>query len=242
MSIVALYYLIRLSVHHRRSWQHWLSLSVYGFSLLILYALSTTYHLAGLYHGGHSERMKPYRVLDHIGIFYLIAGTYTPLMLLNTHQTERNLSMYLVLSFVWCCAFTGTALKLILPIDVMPLWISAALYLAMGFSIVVVIKPVLLRFPRLIMLWVATGGFLYSFGIIFLLWDSLHYNHSIWHMFVMGGSATHFVGVLLSTLPQQDRARLVNVAYKEGRAIASRILNESESGVKQPESTDERLC
>jgi channel protein, hemolysin III family len=163
---------------------------VYCISLNILYLGSTLYHSIP---GKLAKRVL--RILDHSSIYLLIAGTYTPIILifLNTDKT----SMYL-LAFLWIIAVFGILFKA-LWIDKFSL-LSTILYILMGWTIVINIKTVILLIPFNILMLIVFGGISYTVGCIFFSIDKMPYNHFIWHLFVMLGSALHYVAIFLGIL------------------------------------------
>jgi hemolysin III len=160
---------------------------VYCISLIILYLGST------LYHSIPGKLVKKIlRILDHSSIYLLIAGTYTPiiLILLNTDKKSIN-----ILIAIWVIAAIGIVFK--------AFWVdrfgafSTILYILLGWAIVINLKTVLLLVPSNILMFVVLGGVAYTVGCIFYAADKMPYNHFIWHLFVMAGSALHYVAVLL---------------------------------------------
>lgn len=165
---------------------HVASYAVYGGSLLACYATST------LYHAFRRPRLKHlFRILDHAAIYLLIAGTYTPFTLLHL---ERPWSVGLM-AVVWGLALGGCVFKLFF-VDRFE-GFSTALYLAMGWLVVVAAKPLVASVPLPALLWLLAGGLLYTAGVVFFLWERLPYNHAIWHLFVIAGSACHYLAILL---------------------------------------------
>ncbi len=161
---------------------------VFGAALVFLYSVSTLYHSVG---SGPSRAKAVLRVLDHSAIFLLIASTYTPFTLVSL----RGPWGWSLFGVVWGLALAGIALRLVLRRR--PTGAFVALYLAMGWCVVVAAKPLLAALvPGGIVLLVA-GGVAYSAGIVFYAWRSLPYAHAIWHGFVLAGSALHFAAVLL---------------------------------------------
>jgi len=186
LSIAALWSLLGQS--WGRPW-HVLAFGVYGASLIIAYAASA------IYHGLHvDERSQDWlRRLDHIAIFGLIAGSYTPICLLKLHQ-HGGLKLVTV---VWGVAFAGAILKIFF--RHVPDWVNAAMYLGMGWLAVLALGPMLAEFPLQGLMWLFGGGVLYSIGaVIFALerpdpYPMVFGHHEIFHLFVLGGSALHFV-------------------------------------------------
>jgi len=166
------------------------SFSIYGFSLMLLYIAST------LYHSFRGKRVKyVFRILDHTSIFVLIAGTYTPLLLVNM----RNAFGWTIFGIIWGLAITGIVFKSIF-VDRYGK-IAVCIYLLMGWLCVIAFKQLLLSLTFKGMLWLSMGGLSYTLGIIFYAWDRLPYNHAIWHLFVLGGSILHFFAIYFYVLP-----------------------------------------
>lgn len=161
------------------------SASIYGASMIMLYTASTLYHLFK-----EPKIKKILNTVDHISIYYLIAGSYTPFVLVNL----RGAWGWVIFSIIWALAITGTILKLIYGDKLRK--ISNILYLAMGWVIIIAIKPLINSVDLGGLILLATGGFLYTFGVIFYKWKSLPFNHAIWHLFVLGGTITQFFAIL----------------------------------------------
>jgi len=169
---------------------HTISIVIYGATLILLYASST------LYHGIPHDRAKPVlRRLDHAAIFTLIAGTYTPFTLVNL----RGIWGWSLFGLVWSIAIAGMALELFARKRHKRL--SIGLYLGLGWLVLIAIKPMLQSVEVNGLLLLLAGGLFYSFGVIFYVWRSLAYHHAIWHLFVLAGSAAHFVSVLFYVQP-----------------------------------------
>lgn len=191
LSVAGLVVLVVLASLRGTAW-HIVSCSVYGATLVLLYTAST------LYHGIRSPRAKRVlRVLDHSAIYLLIAGTYTPFMLISL----RGGWGWSIFGVIWGLAITGVILKPFL-VDRFPV-VSPILYILMGWLVIVAVKPVLASVGMGVFVWVMLGGIAYTGGIIFYALDGkLRYNHAIWHVFVFAGSLFHFVAVLL-IIPQR---------------------------------------
>lgn len=162
-----------------------LAVSVYSGSLILLYLVSTVYHTT-VYVNAKSILRK----LDHIGIFLLIAGTYTPFCLIPLHG---NLG-FIILAMVWLLALAGIIFKIFLTGRYEIL--SLLIYLVLGWLCIVIIKPVYESLPVWSFVLLITGGLFYSAGIIFYRMTTVKYHHGIWHLFVIAGSASHFVSIL----------------------------------------------
>ncbi len=162
---------------------------VFGASLVLLYTSSTLYHALGHVH----ERARTVlRALDHSAIFLLIAGTYTPFTLVSL-RGRWGWSLFAV---VWSLAVAGIALRLALRRRPTALFVS--LYLAMGWCVVVALRPLVAAVPPAGVALLVAGGLAYSVGVVFYLWRSLPYHHAIWHAFVLAGSGLHYAAVLRS--------------------------------------------
>ena len=158
---------------------------IYGTTLFSLYAASTIYHGCEVVH-----RKYVLKKVDHICIYLLIAGSYTPFTL----GPLRDAGGWNLLFLVWGIAFAGIVLKIISVNEFKILSVLA--YIALGWLVV-------FSFPKLseelstdAMIWMISGGLIYSSGTLFYLWDSLPFNHSIWHIFVLGGSLCHYICIL----------------------------------------------
>jgi len=165
--------------------------AVFGASLVILYAAST------LYHALRAPRLKWWlRVLDHGAIFLLIAGTYTPFLLVSL----RGPWGWSLFGVVWALAVAGIVLKLFL-IGRFPV-LSTLIYLFMGWLVLVAFKPLVGVLPHASLVMLLAGGVAYTAGTVFYSWERLPYHHAVWHLFVLVGSACHFFAVLGSVLAQ----------------------------------------
>jgi hemolysin III len=133
--------------------------------------------------------------LDHVAIFLLIAGTYTPFMLVSLQGAWG----WSLLGVVWSLAVVGIALRLLLNGRAHGLMVIT--YLAMGWVVIVAIKPLVATLAVGGLVLLVAGGVAYSVGVIFYKWRALPYNHAIWHVFVMVGAALHFFAVLFYVIP-----------------------------------------
>jgi hemolysin III len=163
------------------------SFSIYGATLFLLYLIST------LYHGLPTGRAKHvFRVLDHQAIYLLIAGSYTPFTLV----TLDGIVGWWLFGAIWGMAVLGLVLDA-LPrrgARVVPLII----YFVMGWLIVLAINPLLAALPRTGFIWLLTGGLLYTSGIVFFALDRRYpWMHGVWHLFVLAGSISHYVAILV---------------------------------------------
>lgn len=158
--------------------------AVFGITMALLYLTST------LYHALTPDRAKRvFRVLDHGAIYLLIAGTYTPFTL----GSLRGPWGWSLLAIIWILAAVGVALKALRGIRHPR--ISTGVYLAMGWLVLVAAKPLLLRVPPWGLFWLVAGGLAYTVGVAFYARPRLRYGHFVWHLFVLAGTACHFVAV-----------------------------------------------
>ncbi len=184
LSIIGFIILIYLGVTRGDIW-HLVSFIVYGLSLVTLYLASTLYH--GVQEPGVKRKL---RIFDHIGIYLLIAGTYTPFMLAGL----RGPVGWMMLGVVWGMALLGILWKLFFlgQFEVL----ATIGYVVMGAAGVVLIKDMLAAVSLTTVIWLAVGGAIYVLGILFYAWEKIPYNHVVWHFFVMAASLFHFVAVL----------------------------------------------
>jgi hemolysin III len=158
---------------------------VFGVTAFAMFATSVIYHWES-----HPERKQWLRKLDHSAIYLLIAGTYTPFTLVAM-QGAWGWSLFGV---VWTLAVLGVVAKTTVGFRYPRL--STALYLGMGWLIVVAIQPLRESLTTSEIAWIAAGGLLYTGGVPFYIWKSKRYTHAVWHLFVLGGVACHFAAVL----------------------------------------------
>lgn len=170
---------------------HLISLSIFIVSMIVLYAASTIYHTIDL-----SEKInRRLKKFDHMSIFILIAGTYTPVCLI----VLRGSVGYTLLFIIWAMAAAGIALKLFWVYC--PKWVSSVIYIAMGWTCVLAFTQITNALPQAAFNWLLAGGIIYTIGgIIYALklpiLDKIHKNfgtHEIFHLFCLGGSACHFI-------------------------------------------------
>lgn len=191
-SITGMIVLMLSSSESGNAWRI-ISCAVFGMTLILLYTAST------LYHGIQNPRAKSFmRIMDHSTIFLLIAGTYTPFMLVNL----RGPWGWSLFGVVWGLALFGIFVQTAL----LRQWVglSVALYVIMGWAIVVAVKQMLVAVAPSGMMLLLAGGLAYTFGIIFYVWHRLPYHHAIWHLFVLAGSTFHFFAVLFYAVPMGD--------------------------------------
>jgi len=158
--------------------------SVFGATLILLYASSTAYHSAGA-----TKAKRRLRSLDHGAIFLLIAGTYTPFVL----APLRGGWGWSLFGVVWGGAAIGVVFKLFAA-GRFPR-VSTAVYIVLGWVVLVAVVPLVRRVPALTVSWLLAGGLAYSAGVFFFASRRVPYGHAIWHLFVLGGSACHAIAV-----------------------------------------------
>jgi hemolysin III len=161
------------------------SSAIFGATLIIAYSSST------LYHAITNEKAKQiFRQFDHASIYLLIAGTYTPIVLVSLGGVWG----WSIFSVIWATAIFGIILKFVYPKRFKKL--SVILYLIMGWFVVIAIKELMQNMDSGGLWLMLIGGLFYSVGVIFYVWKSLPYNHAIWHLFVLAGSISHYFMVL----------------------------------------------
>jgi hemolysin III len=185
LSVAGLSWMLYASLSLSDPWRV-ISSIIYGTSLIALFSASTVYHY---FH--ESPNRALYKLLDHCAIYLLIAGTYTPFLLVAMRESVG----WWLFAAIWLLALAGIIKKI---------WIrhryprfSLVSYLAMGWLIVIAIRPMLQMVPVGLIVWLVIGGLCYTLGIIFYAFKKVPYFHFIWHLFVLGGSISHFFGMLL---------------------------------------------
>jgi hemolysin III len=191
LALAGLAVLITLAGLHRSPRQI-VSYSIYGVTLVLLYAASTAYHGIRL---PWAKRLL--RTLDHVAIYLLIAGTYTPFALISL----RGAWGWSLLGIVWALAAVGVVFKTFF-IGRLPRT-STVFYLAMGWLALIAARQLFVHLPPKGLVLLFAGGLCYSVGVLFFALDyKWRFNHTIWHLFVLAGSVCHFFAVMISTLPQ----------------------------------------
>ncbi len=184
LSLAGAIVLILFAVFYGNAW-HIISFSVFSATLLLLYLASTLYHSVS-----NLKIKRALQIMDHAAIYLLIAGSYTPFILVNL----RNAFGLSFLSVIWGCALLGVILKLVCIEKFKAL--SMGLYVGMGWLCVVVFKALLPQLSRASIILLVLGGLSYTFGLIFYGWEKLRYSHAVWHVFVLMGSIFHYFSVL----------------------------------------------
>lgn len=159
----------------------------FGLGMLMVYTSST------LYHAVQHKRVKEYlQRLDHMSIYFLIAGTYTPLVI--RYLPPKTAAIFL--SVMWGLVLAGVVFKLFFTRRFQV--VSLLIYLAMGWMLVFIIKPVWEHMPLSILAWIIAGGISYTAGVYFFIRSRVRYFHAIWHCFVLGGTIAHYVCIFKS--------------------------------------------
>ncbi|MBW8192536.1 hemolysin III family protein [Neiella marina] len=198
LSIAALVLMLMVSIEQQDTWRIVAS-SIYGASLILLFGASSCYHAAPW------PRLKKHlKALDHCAIYILIAGSYTPFMLVSI----RDSMGWWVFSIVWAMAAIGITLKLGWPHRFKALRVIS--YLVMGWLVVVALNPLSAAIGDAGMWWLSAGGLCYSVGVVFYLMKKLPFTHAIWHVFVVAGGICHFFAVWWHVLPPIEFGLLAN--------------------------------
>lgn len=189
LSILGLIMLI-LRANELGEIKHLISFSVFGASMVVLYAASTFYHSA-------KSRVLRYRlnILDHAAIYVLIAGTYTPFAMVTLDGTLG----WIIFGVIWAMALCGVILKLFYTGRYQTL--STIMYVIMGWVVVFAIKPLLENLPDTGLLWLLSGGISYTLGAVIFSLNRIKFNHAIFHVFVLFGSFSHFIAIYYYVLP-----------------------------------------
>lgn len=184
LSIAGLVLLVVFASLYGDAWRI-VSFSIYGATLIILYLASTLYHSLT-----NVKAKNFFHYLDHSAIFLLIAGTYTPITLVPL----RGILGWVLFGLIWALAIGGIVFKALSKGRFRI--VSVIIYLAMGWLVVIAAKPIISALPTGLMLWLLIGGACYSLGVIFYALKKMPYHHMVWHIFVLAGSITHFLGIL----------------------------------------------
>jgi len=184
LGVAGLVLLVTLAAIYGDAW-HVVSFSIYGVTLVITFLAST------LYHAIQQPRAKHvFNVLDHASIYLLIAGTYTPILLISM----RGPWGWTMFGVIWGSAFIGVVFKSLFINRFRML--SVAMYVLMGWTCLIAFRPMLRSLGAPGVFWIAIGGLFYTVGVIFYLWKRLPYGHALWHLFVLAGSASHFFAII----------------------------------------------
>lgn len=187
LSVLGLIVMLRMAAP-MSSW-HVVGVSVFGGSLVLLYGTSALYH-----HVTEHGKKRILQILDHALIFVLIAGSYTPWLLVNL----RGPWGWSLLAVIWGLALGGVVLKTIL----LPRFdkLGTVVYVAMGWLVCIAMKPLVESVNAAGIAWLVAGGLCYTGGVYFYLRRGLRFGHFIWHLFVMAGSLSHVIAVIVGVL------------------------------------------
>lgn len=160
---------------------------IYGFCFLLLFTCSTVYHLSQ-----EPAIKRSFEIFDHISIYFLIAGTYTPFLLVYIN----NAFGITLLSILWSLTVVGIFFKTRFTgrFEI----VSTIIYLAMGWIMIVGGKTFFNHLPASVLIFLIIGGGLYSIGVFFYTWDKYFYTHAVWHSLVLAAAICHYVAVLLA--------------------------------------------
>ena len=189
LSVVGLVVMVVVASLYASVW-HIVSTSIYGSTLVAVYSIST------LYHSVRDPKAKNLlKTLDHIAIFLLIAGSYTPFMLVNF----RGGWGWSLLGVVWGMAFMGIIFTIFFLARLE--WVTLLFYIFMGWLIVITQAPIAEVLAWKGFLWLFAGGCCYTLGVFFFRLHRLRFHHAIWHLFVLAGSACHYYTIMMYVLP-----------------------------------------
>jgi hemolysin III len=187
-SIAGLVLMVIFSAQYGTVW-HVVSTAIFGATLVLLYMSSTLYHS---FKGVRAKQIL--RKFDHAAIFLLIAGSYTPFLLVTLHGA------WILFAVVWGLAAIGVGLKF---------WfagrfrvVSTLIYIGMGWLVMLDFKSLTTSLPHDGLVWLFAGGLSYTGGTLFYLWKRLPYHHAIWHLFVLGGSTCHWMAIFFYVVPR----------------------------------------
>jgi hemolysin III len=189
LGLLASMLLVRRAILIGDAW-HLVSFSVFGLSMVTLYSASTFYHNAS-----NIDWRRRLRILDHAAIYLLIAGTYTPFALV----TLRGTTGWIIFGLIWTFALIGIVLKIFFTgrYD----RVSTAMYLFMGWLVVVYLKPLIHNLPPEGLGWLLAGGIAYTIGAVLYSVKKIKFNHAIFHFFVLAGNICHFISIYYYVLP-----------------------------------------
>jgi len=190
LAVAGLVVLIVFAALYGNAW-HIVSCSIFGAALVLLYLASTLYHAVQ-----HPTAKPILRMLDHSAILVLIAGTYTPITLVSLHGPWG----WALFGVIWGLATLGIVMESTRLRRFRTCLL--ALYVIMGWAVVVAIKPMTHNLGSGGLWLLLAGGLAYTGGLVFYLWNRLPYNHAIWHLFVLAGSIAHYFAVLLYIIPR----------------------------------------
>ncbi len=169
------------------------SASIFGFCMILLYSVSSAYHAVA-----YQPAKRVLHIMDHMSIYFLIAGSYTPFCLVTLRPGHPALA-WSIFGIEWGAALTGVLFKVRTTGRFRR--VSTLVYAVMGWIAVVAIVPLVRELHGLGTMWLTLGGGLYTLGCVFYLWKSLPYAHMVWHLFVLAGTICHFFCFLWYVMP-----------------------------------------
>lgn len=164
------------------------SASIFGASIIILYTVSSVYHAIT-----HPTAKRILNICDHMAIYILIAGSYTPFCLVLLRPNYPGIA-WGVFGLVWGLTILGIVFKIFATFKFQ--YLSTAMYVGMGWIAIFIIKPICMSLPLAGIVWLVLGGGLYTLGTIFYLWKIMPFHHTVWHVFVLAGTICHFFAAL----------------------------------------------
>lgn len=187
--IIGLILMLQKGISHQLNDIQLAGITIYGLSIITLFLCST------LYHSATNPALKyKLKIADHCAIYLLIAGTYTPLMLIALSQTSATV----VLIAIWSLAVIGIICKTLFIHKFKKM--SLVLYLGMGWLCITVMHDLITHMSQLGFYLLLIGGLFYSAGVIFYVVKKIPYNHAIWHLFVLAGAVSHFLCIYLTVI------------------------------------------
>jgi hemolysin III len=162
--------------------------SIFGFCMILLYSISSAYHAVS-----YLPAKKVLHIMDHMAIYFLIAGTYTPFCLVAI-RPEHPVLAWTIFGIEWGAAIIGVLFKI--KTTGRFRYFSTIAYVIMGWIAIIAIVPLVKSLASLGTMWLSVGGALYTLGCVFYLWKSLPYSHMVWHLFVLAGTVCHFFCIL----------------------------------------------
>ena len=162
--------------------------AIFGFSMILMYAISSAYHTVT-----YPPAKRVLHIMDHMAIYFLIAGTYTPFCLVTLRPGHPGLA-WTIFGIEWGGTFAGIIFKIRTTGKFR--FVSTVAYIVMGWVAIIAIVPLIRSLQGLGTMWLTVGGGLYTLGCVFYLWKSLPYAHMVWHLFVLAGTICHFFCIL----------------------------------------------
>lgn len=182
--LFAMIHLLGIAIHRNDIWRI-VSFAVYGISLVVMFTMSA------LSHGLTGKIKRLFELFDFSAVYLLIAGTYTPVLLIFLRVSVG----WPLFWIVWGIAVLGIVFRIFF-LGKFNL-VGTIFYLLMGWLLVIAFKPLLAAAPREFLFWIVGGGVIYSLGAVIYLLKKIPFHHPIWHLFVLGGSVCHYIGLLL---------------------------------------------